>query len=63
LVTQDLLDHIAYVEGGHIVEELRDCRFDKAQKLWTVLAKWIGLGEAETTWNPSRTWSRMSRSW
>jgi hypothetical protein len=32
LVTQDLLDHVAYVEGGHIVEELRNCRFDKAQK-------------------------------
>jgi hypothetical protein len=39
LVTQDLLDHVVYVEGGHIVKELRDCRFDKAQKIWTVLAK------------------------
>ncbi len=42
LVTQDLLDHVAYVEGGHIVEELRDCRFDKAQKHWTILVKWMG---------------------
>jgi hypothetical protein len=52
LVTQDLLDHFAYVKGGHIVEELRDCRFDKALKLWTVLVEWMGLSEAETTWEP-----------
>jgi hypothetical protein len=52
LAAQDLLDHVAYVEGGHIVEELRDCRFDKAQKHWTILVKWIGLSEAETTWEP-----------
>ncbi len=52
LVTQDLLDHVAYVEGGHIVEELRDCRFDKVQKHWTILVKWMGLSEAETTWEP-----------
>jgi hypothetical protein len=51
-VTQDLLDHVAYVEGGHIVEELRDCRFDKTQKHWTILVKWMGLSEAETTWEP-----------
>jgi hypothetical protein len=52
LVTQDLLDHVAYVEGGQIVEELHDCRFDKAQKHWTILVKWMGLSEAETTWEP-----------
>jgi hypothetical protein len=34
------------------VEELRDCRFDKAQKHWTILVKWMGLIEAETTWEP-----------
>jgi hypothetical protein len=52
LVTQDLLDHVAYVEGGHIVEELRDCRFDKGTKQWTILVKWMGLSEAGTTWEP-----------
>jgi hypothetical protein len=55
LVTQDLLDHLAYVEGGHIVEELRDCRFDKAHKQWTILVKWMGLSEVETTWEPVAT--------
>jgi hypothetical protein len=52
LVTQDLLDHVADVEGGHIVEELLDCRFGKAQKHWTILVKWMGLSETETTWEP-----------
>ena len=40
LVTQDLLDHVAYVEGGHIVEELRDCRFDKTHKQPSWLNGW-----------------------
>jgi hypothetical protein len=52
LVTQDLMDHVAYVKGGHIVKELRDCRFDKAHKHWTVLVKRMGLREAETTCEP-----------
>ena len=52
MVTQDLLDHIAYVEGGHIVEELRDCKFNKPLKVWTILVKWMGLGEIENTWEP-----------
>jgi hypothetical protein len=52
LVTRDLLDHVAYVQGGHIVEELRDCRFNKAQKHWTILVKWMGSSEADTMWEP-----------
>ena len=52
MVTQDLLDHIAYVEGGHIVEELRDCKFNKTLKVWTILVKWMGLGQIENTWEP-----------
>ncbi|CAK4729559.1 unnamed protein product [Aphanomyces euteiches] len=51
-VTQNLLDHIAYVEGGHIVEELRECKFDKALKRWVILVKWRGLEEIENTWEP-----------
>ncbi len=31
-VTQPLLDHIAYVQGGHLVEELLDCRYSRARK-------------------------------
>ena len=38
-VTQDLLDHVAYVEGGHLVEELRDCRFNRATKQWDIQVK------------------------
>jgi hypothetical protein len=52
LATQDFLDHVAYFEGGYIVEELHDCRFDKAQKHWIILVKRMGLSEAETTWEP-----------
>ncbi|KAH9106104.1 hypothetical protein LEN26_001487 [Aphanomyces euteiches] len=51
-VTQNLLDHVAYVEGGHIVEELRECKFDKALKRWVILVKWRGLEEIENTWEP-----------
>ena len=52
-VTQDLLDHVAYVEGGHLVEELRDCRFNRTTKRWDILVKWIGLDELETSWEPA----------
>ena len=52
MVTQDLLDYIAYVGGGHIVEELRYCKFNKSLKVWTILVKWMGLGEVENTWEP-----------
>ncbi|KAH9118412.1 hypothetical protein LEN26_012113, partial [Aphanomyces euteiches] len=51
-VTQDLLDHIAYVEGGHIVETLLDCKFDRDSKRWTVLVKWLGLDIIENSWEP-----------
>ena len=40
------------MEGGHIVEELRDCKFDKSLKVWTILVKWMGLNEVENTWEP-----------
>jgi len=52
-VTQDLLDHVAYVEGGHLVEELRDCRFNRATKQWDIQVKWMGLDELETSWEPA----------
>ena len=52
-VTQDLLDHVAYVEGGHLVEELRDCRFNRTTKRWDILVKWMGLDELETSWEPA----------
>ena len=51
-VTQALLDHVAYVEGGHIVEELRDCKFDKTISAWVILVKWRGLPELENSWEP-----------
>ena len=51
-VTQDLLDHVAYVEGGPLVEELRDCRFNRATKQWDIQVKWMGLDELATSWEP-----------
>ncbi|KAG9405132.1 hypothetical protein AC1031_004238 [Aphanomyces cochlioides] len=46
-VIQDLLDNVAYVEGGHLVEQVVDCRFDRQQKSWMILVKWFGLDEIE----------------
>jgi hypothetical protein len=54
-VTQDLLDHVAYVEGGYMVEKLLDCRFDKPTKAWKIQVKWFGLEEAENTWEEAST--------
>ncbi|KAH9092351.1 hypothetical protein LEN26_018494 [Aphanomyces euteiches] len=51
-VTQDLLDHIAYVEGGHLVERFIDCRFDRPKKSWVILVQWFGLDELENSWEP-----------
>ncbi|KAH9089771.1 hypothetical protein LEN26_019073 [Aphanomyces euteiches] len=50
--TQDLLDHVAYVEGGHLVEQFIDSRFDRQQKSWMILVKWFGLDEIENSWEP-----------
>ena len=55
LVTQDLLDHVAYVEGGHIVEALIDCKYNRQAKEWNILVKWMGIDEIENTWEPLST--------
>ena len=52
-VTQSLLDHVAYVEGGHLVEALQACRFDKSAKEWVLKVKWMGLDDLESTWEPA----------
>ncbi|ETV97789.1 hypothetical protein H310_09141 [Aphanomyces invadans] len=51
-ITQDLLDHITYVDGGHEIEALVDCKFDRNLKQWMLLVKWRGLDELEKTWEP-----------
>jgi hypothetical protein len=51
-VTQPLLDHIAYVEGGHLVEELLDYRYSRARKTWEIEVKWLGLQEIDNSWEP-----------
>jgi hypothetical protein len=51
-ITQDLLDHVAYVEGGYLVEELRDTKFDRLDKIWKIQVKWFGLSELENSWEP-----------
>ena len=51
-VSQDLMDHVAYTEGGHIVEELRDVKFDRPRKMWMIQVKWRGLEEIECSWVP-----------
>ena len=52
MVTQNLIDHISYVEGGYLVEALVDCKFDRATKQWFVLVKWVGIDELENSWEP-----------
>ncbi|KAF0737767.1 hypothetical protein Ae201684P_004544 [Aphanomyces euteiches] len=52
-VSQALLDHIAYVEVGYLVEDLRDCKFDRVDKTWKILVKWFGLAECENSWEPA----------
>lgn len=51
-MTQDLLDHIAYVEGGYLVEALIDCKFDRTSKQWLIQVKWMGLDTIENSWEP-----------
>ncbi|ETW05586.1 hypothetical protein H310_03330 [Aphanomyces invadans] len=48
-IKQDLLDHIAYVNGGLEVEALVDYEFDRNLKQWMLLVKWRGLDEVEKT--------------
>eukprot|EP00644_Phytophthora_capsici_P010648 jgi/Phyca11/104288/e_gw1.9.845.1 len=51
-VTADLLEHVAHNSEGHVVEELREARYEKATKIFQVLVKWRGLDELETSWEP-----------
>jgi len=53
LVTQELKDHIAYVEGGHLLEEMLGCRYDRATKQWQIKIKWLGLDLVEASWEPA----------
>ena len=46
---------MVYVEGGYIVEELRDLKFDSKTKAWLIQVKWAGLKEVEKTWEPAIT--------
>ncbi|GMF60896.1 unnamed protein product [Phytophthora fragariaefolia] len=51
-VTEDLLAHVAHNSEGHVVEELREARYDKTAKTHQLLVKWRGLGELENSWEP-----------
>ncbi|CAK4298195.1 unnamed protein product [Aphanomyces euteiches] len=51
-ITQSLMDNIAYVEGGHIVERIIDCKFDRISKRWQLHVKWLGLDPIENSWEP-----------
>ncbi len=39
-------------KGGHLVEELLDCRYNRVKKAWEILVKWFGLQEIENSWEP-----------
>ncbi|KAF0707151.1 hypothetical protein AaE_013747 [Aphanomyces astaci] len=53
LVTQALTDHVAYVEGGHLVECFLDCRFDRPTHSWMLRVKWLGIDILEASWEPA----------
>lgn len=53
-ITDDLLAHVAHNSEGHVVEELRQARYDPARKAYDILAKWYGLSDAESSWEPAQ---------
>ncbi len=50
-VTEDLAAQIAFGDGGFHVERLERARLVDGQ--YQVLVKWLGLKEAESSWEPA----------
>ncbi len=47
-VNAELINHIAYGDGGHCVEHLLDVRLERRK--WYILVKWLGLESLENSW-------------
>ncbi|KAF0730987.1 hypothetical protein Ae201684_011539 [Aphanomyces euteiches] len=51
-VTEDLLEHIAFGDGGFHVERLDGVRVQDGH--YEVLVKWLGLEDEESSWEPAQ---------
>ena len=52
-VTEDLVEHVIFGDGGHLVEELLACRVGADSQEWEIQVKWFGLDLLEATWEPA----------
>lgn len=52
-VAEDLIEHIKYSEGGHLVQKFMNVR-KNAYGEWEIQVKWIGMEDEEPTWEPAR---------
>ncbi|EGZ22213.1 hypothetical protein PHYSODRAFT_314006 [Phytophthora sojae] len=50
-VTQDLLDHVHYATGGHLVDKLLEVRHGPDD--YEIKVQWIGLDPLEASWEPA----------
>ncbi|KAF4045960.1 Calponin homology domain-containing proteinromo [Phytophthora infestans] len=51
-ITEDLLAQVAHNSEGHVVEELKEARYNSTAKTHELLVKWRGLTEEENSWEP-----------
>ena len=47
-VDEEIINHIAYGEGGHCVERLVKVKLDRRK--WYIQVKWLGLDDEENSW-------------
>ena len=50
-VTEDLVEHVAFGDGGFHVERFDEVRNDSG--MYEVLVKWLGLDDEESSWKPA----------
>ncbi|KAF4131921.1 Chromo (CHRromatin Organization MOdifier) domain [Phytophthora infestans] len=51
-ITEDLLAQVAHNSEGHVVEELKEARYNSTAKTHELLVKWRGLTEEVNSWEP-----------
>ncbi|KAH7462147.1 Gag-Pol polyprotein [Phytophthora ramorum] len=54
-VTEGLLQHVAHNSEGHVVDTLRDARYDVKAKQFPFFVHWRGLSELEDSWESATT--------
>eukprot|EP00644_Phytophthora_capsici_P008646 jgi/Phyca11/111537/e_gw1.20.617.1 len=51
-ITENLLAQVAHNSEGHVVEELKESRYNSSAKTHELLGKWRGLTEEGNSWEP-----------